>query len=68
MDGPREVCGEVQNSYTVKYDGAWPTEVDGRRTLRLEGRDSPCPFGGCHFRKVLELEWKRLPAEYALGD
>jgi hypothetical protein len=57
-------CGQNHSKYKIKYEGAWPIEADGTRTLRLEGMDSPCPFGGCHFRKVLDLQWKREPPEY----
>ncbi len=58
------VCGAAPpRKYSVKWDGPWPTAVDGKRTLRLAGEDAPCPEGGCRFRQTLTVEWKRAVAD-----
>jgi hypothetical protein len=60
VEVPRSAsCGETfKRKYTVKYDGALPALVDGRRTMHLKGIDTPCIMMGCRFGDVLELTWK----------
>jgi hypothetical protein len=55
--------GAAARKYSVKWDGPWPTAVDGTRTLRLAGEDAPCPEGGCRFKQTLTVAWKRAVAE-----
>jgi hypothetical protein len=57
------VCGATPpHKYSVKWDGPWPAEADGERTLSLAGMDVPCAEGGCRFKNTLTLQWKRALA------
>ncbi len=53
-------CGDASpRKYSVKWEGAGPTETDGKRTLILSGTDEPCSQSGCRFGHTVTLEWKR---------